>query len=144
MTSVVNPQRCLATGIRTNRRKNKSQSAWINQKRNSAPSSIQAINPTLLRLAQFICGEAQRAQSVTPHDLDTATGGLAAHKLRSPQNGRHNAQYPTDRWTAWLKDRPIISPKFFKDRQLTYFGIRWTVFTCSPFLNLHSSAHPFL
>ena len=76
MTSVVNPQRCLATGIRTNRRQNKSQSAWINQKRNRAPSSIQAINPTLLRLAQFIWGEAQRAQSARLHDLDTATGGL--------------------------------------------------------------------
>ena len=76
MTSVVNPQRCLATGIRTNRRQNKSQSAWINQKRNSAPSSIQAINRTLLRLAQFISEEAQRTQSVRPHDLDTATGGL--------------------------------------------------------------------
>jgi len=86
MTSVVNPQRCLVTGIRTNRRQNKSQSAWINQKRNRAPSSIQAINPALLRLAQFIWGEAQRAQSARVHDLETATGGLRptnyiAHKM---------------------------------------------------------------
>jgi len=42
---------------------------------------------------------------------------LAAHKLHSPQNGLHNAHYPMDRRTAWLKDRPIIGPRWFKDRQ---------------------------
>jgi hypothetical protein len=53
---VENPLRCQATGIPTNRRQNKSQSAWINQKRNSAPASMQAINPTLFSTCSIYLG----------------------------------------------------------------------------------------
>jgi len=107
MTSVVNPQRCLVTGIRTNRRQNK-----IPERMNKSKTKQGALFNTGNQsrspfgwLSLFV-GEAHRGQSARPQrPWHTATGDwrLAAHRVHSPQDGRHNAQHPTDKTDCLVK-----------------------------------------
>ena len=88
MPTAVNPRRCLATATHVTRMQNKSESARINQKRNSALCYAQAINPTLSSGWLSLFGEKhKRAHSGGLQALWCRDWWLVAHKLGSPKNG---------------------------------------------------------